>query len=109
MSHENCPMKGVMGTQYEVKHYDIDITCLNCGYDFPHMSIDEAAYYVRKTMGKIKCPACFATPDYLSVVIRVSPDKFTHWNGRFDVLDATSEGDFVASVIRLLSDIKGSA
>ena len=104
----NIPIKGVMGSQYEVKHFDIDIECLDCGYVFPHISIDEAAYYVRTVILKMRCPACLADSKDLSVVIRASQDRFTHWNGRYDVIDCTSEGDFIASILKLLSDIQGS-
>ncbi len=94
---------GLFGSQHTVKHFDIDMECLECGYQWPHISIDEAAYYVRTVLLKMRCPICDAHYREISAVIRVSPDRFSNWDGQVN-----AEVDDIVDIYRMAREVRQS-
>ena len=91
---------GLFGSQSEVKHYKISQECLNCGYVFPVIERDEAAYKVVEVLKKMRCPVCLSK-DYISAAIVVTPDRFTAWNSKIDYeVDDIKQVEDLAKAIR---------
>lgn len=92
---------GLFGPQAEMKHYVIQLECLECGYTWPKMERDEAAYCVRNFLLRTRCPACDAPPECISAAITVTPDRFTVWDGRVDMeVKSVEEVERYAKAIR---------
>jgi len=75
---------GLFGSQALVRHYVISQECLECGYVFPIIERDEAAYKVRNVLSRMICPECGALSADISAAIEVTQDRFETWNGHID-------------------------